>query len=118
MPDYEQGTFQETLHTTLQNRDRRTTHWRWYEAPIADGRGVAEAADMKKRVAAGAVWLYVTWYAWSVLANATALPDFLGPFLGLAVAAFVWLDPTNRIWQARPAAPSRPADSAGVPDPG
>ena len=73
---------------------------------------------MKKRVAAGAVWLYVTWYAWSVLANATGLPDFLGPFLGLAVAAFVWIDPTNRIWQAPPAAAPRIADSAGVADPG
>ena len=73
---------------------------------------------MKKRVAAGAVWLYVTWYAWSVLANATGLPDVLGPFLGLAVAAFVWIDPTNRIWQVPLAAPSRVPDSAAVPDPG
>ena len=73
---------------------------------------------MKKRVAAGAVWLYVTWYAWSVLANAAGLPEVLGPFLGLVVAAFVWADPTNKIWQARPVEPSRIADSAGVPDPG
>jgi hypothetical protein len=71
---------------------------------------------MKKRVAAGAAWLYVTWYAWSVLANATELPEFLGPVLGLAVGAFVWVDPTNSIWTGRPDAPSRIVDSAGVPE--
>ena len=72
---------------------------------------------MKKRVVAGAIWLYVTWYAWSVLAIATGLPEHLGPFLGLAVGTFVWIDPTNRIWKARPVAPSRIADPAGVLDP-
>jgi hypothetical protein len=30
------------------------------------------------------------------------LPDMLGPVIGLAVAAFIGLDPMHRIWTKRP----------------
>ena len=62
---------------------------------------------MKKRLLATVLWFYATWYAWSILADMTGMPALPGPAVGLAVAAFVGLDPMNRIWTKRPA--SEPA---------
>lgn len=53
---------------------------------------------MKKRVLAGLLWFYATWYAWSLVAAFSGLPDLLGPVLGAAVAMFVAGDPFGRIW--------------------
>jgi hypothetical protein len=58
---------------------------------------------MLKRLLASVLWFYATWYGWSILADMTGLPDMLGPVLGLALAAFIGLDPMHRIWTRRPA---------------
>ncbi len=77
----------------------------------------ADAPGMKKRILATALWFYAAWYAWSILANVTGMPDVLGPFVALAVGAFVWLDPMHRIWGPRPApAPDAIGHPAMEPD--
>ena len=53
---------------------------------------------MKKRLLAAALWFYVSWYAWSLIAAWLTLPDVLGPLVALAIAGFVGLDPLHRIW--------------------
>ena len=58
---------------------------------------------MKKRLFATVLWFYATWYGWSILADMAGWPDMLGPVIGLAVAAFVGLDPMHRIWAKLPA---------------
>ena len=58
---------------------------------------------MKKRIAAGLLWFYVTWYAASLLGLVTTVPDLLGPTLGLALGVFVAWDPMNRLWSRFPA---------------
>jgi hypothetical protein len=62
---------------------------------------LADAAGMLKRVLAGLLWFYVTWYAWSVLAFATGLPDQLGVVVGATLGILVAADPARRIWSAR-----------------
>jgi hypothetical protein len=63
---------------------------------------------MKKRLTAGVLWFFATWYAWDIVAYTLGLPILLAPFLGLAVGAFVVLDPMARIWAPKPA-PAQPA---------
>ena len=53
---------------------------------------------MKKRVAAGLLWFYVTWYAWAVIASFVGLTDLVGPVLAALVAALLAGDPMHRIW--------------------
>lgn len=72
-----------------------------------------DAAAMKKRIAAGLLWFYATWYAASLLSLVTAVPDLLGPTLGLVLGVFVAWDPTNRIWSRFPA--RQTADAAPAP---
>ena len=57
---------------------------------------------MKKRVLAGLLWFYATWYAWSMVAALAGLPELLGPVVGAAVAMLVAGDPFGRIWGAKP----------------
>ena len=52
---------------------------------------------MKKRLIAGVLWFFATWYAWDIVAYALGLPIMLAPFLGLVVGAFFALDPMGRI---------------------
>ena len=53
---------------------------------------------MKKRVLAGLLWFYATWYAWSIVASTVGVSDMLGPVLGLIAAALIAGDPLGRIW--------------------
>ncbi len=53
---------------------------------------------MKKRVLAGLLWFYVTWYAWSFIAAYAGLTELWGPVLGAAVAMLIAGDPMGRIW--------------------
>ena len=72
---------------------------------------------MKKRVFAGMLWFYATWYAVSLMSLVTTVPDLLGPTLGLALGVFVAWDPMNRIWSrfpARQATAATPSVSAPV----
>jgi hypothetical protein len=61
----------------------------------------ADPPPMKKRVLAGLLWFYVTWFAWAYLAAFFGLPELAGPVLGAAVAMFIAGDPTGRIWGGR-----------------
>jgi hypothetical protein len=53
---------------------------------------------MKKRLLATALWFYAMWYGFSILADVTGMPNVLGPFVALGIAAFIGLDPMHRIW--------------------
>jgi hypothetical protein len=73
---------------------------------------------MKKRVLAGLLWFYATWYAWGLIASTLGVTEMLGPVLGLIAAALFAGDPLGRIWSstgdrhtvtARSAGPSEPA---------
>jgi hypothetical protein len=72
-------------------------------------------AGMKKRVLAGCLWFYASWYGWAILAEFTGLPEVVGPILGVAAAVLFAGDPLGRIWTrseapVRVAAPSLSAD--------
>jgi hypothetical protein len=70
--------------------------------PLRRAARLAILSAMKKRVVAGLLWFYVTWYAWGVLAYFTGITDLLGPVAGLAVAALIAGDPFGRIWGGKP----------------
>jgi hypothetical protein len=53
---------------------------------------------MFRRVLASLLWVWCIATAWSFLAWATGAPGELGLFVGLAVGAFVGMDPLHRIW--------------------
>jgi hypothetical protein len=56
---------------------------------------------MVRRVLAGVFW-FVAVTAWYGFASfAFGLPGAAGPVLGLAIAAFVAIDPGHWIWQTR-----------------
>jgi hypothetical protein len=64
-----------------------------------------------KRVIAGLLWAYATWYLWSFVAVAFGLPTVLGAVLGLTIGGLVYADPMHRIWtrSTSPAATSQAA---------
>jgi len=53
---------------------------------------------MVKRALAVWLWFVAVACTYGLVAYATGLPNAIGPFLGVAVAAFVGLDPARRIW--------------------
>ena len=53
---------------------------------------------MKKRVLAGILWFFATWYAWNILASFMGLSEIAGPILGLAAGVLFAVDPLGRIW--------------------
>jgi hypothetical protein len=71
---------------------------------------------MKKRVLAGLLWFYATWYAWNVMAAFVGVPVLAGPVLAAAVAMLLAGDPFGRIWTSRRTRPVVSAHSP-VPDP-
>ncbi len=77
------------------------------------GRPGQTLSGMKKRVLAGLLWFYATWYAWSVLASFIGLPDLLGPVIGVGVGALFAIDPLGWIWGNRKVDPAQP-DARGV----
>jgi hypothetical protein len=70
---------------------------------------------MKRRILAAMLWYYVGWYAMSWITQATALPDALGPIVGLALAVAVASDPGGRIWRSGSRMPGRAEAAATVP---
>jgi len=59
---------------------------------------------MFRRVLASLLWVWCIATAWAFLAWMTGVPGELGPFVGLAVGAFVGMDPMHRIWTTTRAA--------------
>jgi hypothetical protein len=53
---------------------------------------------MKKRVLAGMLWFFATWYAWNIIASFAGVSDIAGPIIGLAAGLLFAVDPLNRIW--------------------
>ncbi|MBI3751833.1 MAG: hypothetical protein HY263_09300 [Chloroflexi bacterium] len=51
-----------------------------------------------KRYVVAVLWFLAVWTAASALVVYASWPGPLAPALGLAVGAFVWLDPTGRLW--------------------
>ena len=65
---------------------------------------------MTKRILAGVLWFYVTWYAWNVVAVFAGLTLLAGPLFGLLVAWLVVRDPRGAIWRRRKRATTDAAD--------
>jgi hypothetical protein len=70
---------------------------------------------MKKRVLAGVLWFYSTWYAWSVIATLIGVSTAPGPLFGILAAVLLAGDPLRRIWsqavnEPRAGAPAPAAD--------
>jgi hypothetical protein len=61
---------------------------------------------MKKRVAAGILWLYAGWFAGAIVAFVTGVSPALGPILGVSAAALIAGDPFAVIWNRTDAASS------------
>jgi hypothetical protein len=59
---------------------------------------------MLKRGLSGVLWLISVWFGYGLLLLVVDAPRFLGPVLGLSVAAFVMFDPLGLFWPA----PARP----------
>ncbi len=56
---------------------------------------------MKKRLVAGVLWFYTSWYAWSVVATLVGVSTAPGPVFGFLAALLLAGDPFGRIWAAR-----------------
>jgi hypothetical protein len=72
---------------------------------------------MKKRVFAGVLWLYATWYAWSVIATLIGVSTAPGPLFGLLAALLLAGDPLHRIWSQPAARAARVGARAPSADP-
>jgi hypothetical protein len=59
---------------------------------------------MLKRGLSGFLWLITVWFGYELLLLVVDAPRFLGPVLGLSLAAFVMVDPRHVFWSA----PARP----------
>jgi hypothetical protein len=71
---------------------------------------------MNRRIVAALLWVWCIATAWAFLAFFTGAPADLGPFVGLAVGAFVGMDPLHRIWVKPETAPaSEAAHRASLP---
>ena len=67
----------------------------WYlgtESPAFDD------APMKKRSLASALWFFAGWYGGAVLAWVVGIEAPMGLLVGIAAAAFVWVDPVHLLW--------------------
>jgi hypothetical protein len=53
---------------------------------------------MSRRIVAALLWVWAIATAWAFLAWGAGVPSELGPFVALAVGAFVGMDPLHRIW--------------------
>jgi hypothetical protein len=60
---------------------------------------------MLKRGLSGFLWLITVWFGYELLLLVVDAPRFLGPVLGLSLAAFVMVDPLHVFWSA-PAHPT------------
>jgi hypothetical protein len=73
---------------------------------------------MKKRVAAGFLWLFAGWYLGAFVAWMLGVSDLLGPILGIAAAVLIAGDPLQVIWQpAAELATTRRRTLARLPSP-
>lgn len=53
---------------------------------------------MIRRTLAALLWAWATATAWAFLAWGIGVPADVGPFVALAVGAFIGMDPLHRIW--------------------
>ena len=57
---------------------------------------------MTKRVVASFLWAFAIYSGGELAWGLLGVPRIIGPVLAIAVASFVLLDPTGRIWLAAP----------------
>jgi hypothetical protein len=72
---------------------RPSTSW-W----LVTDRPANDDPVMKKRTLATALWFFAGWYAGSVFLWVLGIEAPLGIVLGVVAGAFVWVDPTHRLW--------------------
>jgi hypothetical protein len=53
---------------------------------------------MTKRVLAGILWVYATWYAWSLYAGLADINVLWGPVIALSVVAFIAALRVRQAW--------------------
>jgi hypothetical protein len=52
---------------------------------------------MVKQVVTSVLWFFTIAWGWNIVAFVTGLPAIIGLALGVAAAAFVWIDPLQLI---------------------
>ena len=70
---------------------------------------------MKKRVAAGVLWFFAAWYAWSIIATVIGVSTAPGLVFGVLAGLLFAGDPINRIWATE--SPSTSKAQAAAPAP-
>ena len=73
---------------------------------MADEPGRFDAADMSKRILAGALWFLAASYAWGFVSEVTGFLPAAALPIGILVAAFVVADPLGALWSLSRQGPS------------
>ncbi len=66
---------------------------------------------MVKRAVSVPLWFFAGWTLYNLVAFVTGAPQYAGPVIGLALAAFVGLDPLHLFWPVA----VRTSDRAAAP---
>ena len=79
---------------------------------------------MTKRIVASALWAFAVYSGGELAWGLLGVPRVVGPVLAIAIASFVFLDPTGRIWATSPSRriaripdATAPTDPASAPQP-
>jgi hypothetical protein len=57
---------------------------------------------MTKRIVATCLWAFAIYSGGELAWGLLGVPRVVGPVLAIAIASFVFIDPTHRIWGATP----------------
>jgi hypothetical protein len=57
---------------------------------------------MTKRIVASCLWAFAIYSGGELAWGLLGVPRIVGPVLAMAIAGYVFLDPTGRIWLATP----------------
>jgi hypothetical protein len=72
---------------------------------------------MTKRIVASCLWAFAIYSGGELAWGLLGVPRVVGPVLAIAIASFVLLDPTHRIWGTTPGRRiARIPDSSGPSD--
>ena len=68
---------------------------------LASGVPGPDYPGMKRLIAGSLLWFLSFWFMYELVWSLTGLPRIVGPVIGLAVAATVWIDPMHWFWPVR-----------------